>query len=32
MEAGRMIEEAKTEDFFLRPVQERTREFLRQIR
>jgi len=32
MEAGRMIEEAKTEDFFLRPVQERTHEFLRQIR
>lgn len=32
MEAGRMVEEAKTEDFFLRPVQERTREFLRQIR
>jgi len=32
IEAGRMIEEAKTEDFFLRPVQERTREFLRQIR
>ena len=32
IEDGRMIEEAKTEDFFLRPVQERTREFLRQIR
>jgi polar amino acid transport system ATP-binding protein len=31
MEAGRMIEEAATEDFFLRPVQERTRGFLRQI-
>jgi polar amino acid transport system ATP-binding protein len=31
MEAGRMVEEAKTEDFFLRPQQERTREFLRQI-
>jgi len=31
MEAGRMVEEAKTEDFFLHPAQERTREFLRQI-
>ena len=32
MEAGRLVEEAATEDFFLRPAQERTREFLRQIR
>ena len=32
MEAGRLVEEATTEDFFLRPAQERTREFLRQIR
>ena len=32
MEAGRLVEEAATEDFFLRPTQERTREFLRQIR
>ena len=31
MEAGRLVEEAKTADFFLRPIQERTREFLRQI-
>jgi polar amino acid transport system ATP-binding protein len=31
MEAGRLVEEAKTEDFFLRPQQERTKEFLRQI-
>ena len=31
METGRMVEEAATEAFFLRPVQERTREFLRQI-
>lgn len=31
MEAGRLIEEAMTADFFLRPTQERTREFLRQI-
>lgn len=31
MEAGRLVEEAETEDFFLRPAQERTREFLRQI-
>ena len=32
MEAGRLVEEAATEDFFLRPAQERTRDFLRQIR
>ena len=32
MEAGRLVEEAATEDFVLRPAQERTREFLRQIR
>ena len=32
MEAGRLVEEAATEDFFLRPTEERTREFLRQIR
>ena len=32
MEAGRLVEEAATEDFFLRPAQERTREFLRQVR
>mgnify|MGYP003610267668 FL=1 len=32
MEGGRLVEEAATEDFFLRPAQERTREFLRQIR
>ena len=32
MEEGRLVEEAVTEDFFLRPAQERTREFLRQIR
>ena len=31
MEAGRLVEEAQTEDFFLRPLQERTREFIRQI-
>ena len=31
MDAGRIVEEATTEDFFQRPVQERTREFLRQI-
>jgi polar amino acid transport system ATP-binding protein len=31
MDAGRIVEEAATEDFFVRPVQERTREFLRQI-
>ena len=32
MEAGRLVEEAATEDFFLLPTEERTREFLRQIR
>ena len=32
MEEGRLVEEAATEDFFLRPTEERTREFLRQIR
>jgi polar amino acid transport system ATP-binding protein len=32
MEGGRLVEAAATEDFFLRPAQERTREFLRQIR
>ena len=31
MEAGRIIEEATTENFFFRPQQERTRNFLRQI-
>ena len=31
MDAGRIVEEATIEDFFQRPVQERTREFLRQI-
>ena len=31
MEAGRIVEQGRTEDLFLRPVQERTREFLRQI-
>ena len=31
MEAGKKVEEAITEDFFLRPAHERTREFLRQI-
>jgi polar amino acid transport system ATP-binding protein len=31
MESGRIVEAAATADFFLRPVQERTREFLRQI-
>jgi ABC-type polar amino acid transport system ATPase subunit len=31
MDAGRIVEEGATEDFFLKPVQERTREFLRQI-
>lgn len=31
MDAGRIVEEGATEDFFLQPVQERTREFLRQI-
>ncbi|MBV5317654.1 MAG: amino acid ABC transporter ATP-binding protein [Desulfobulbaceae bacterium] len=31
MEAGRLVEEGATEQFFLQPVQERTREFLRQI-
>jgi len=30
MDAGRIIEAAATEEFFLRPVTERTREFLRQ--
>jgi polar amino acid transport system ATP-binding protein len=32
MEGGRLVEAAATEDFFLRPTEERTREFLRQIR
>lgn len=31
MEAGRLVEEAATEDFFLRPTQERTKAFLGQI-
>jgi len=31
MEAGRIVEQGRTEDLFLRPEQERTREFLRQI-
>ncbi len=31
MEAGRIVEEGRTADFFLRPVEERTREFLGQI-
>ena len=31
MEAGKIVEEAATEPFFLRPVQERTKNFLRQI-
>ncbi|KAF4531377.1 hypothetical protein B566_EDAN019499 [Ephemera danica] len=31
MEAGRIVEIAATEDFFQRPTQERTRDFLRQI-
>jgi polar amino acid transport system ATP-binding protein len=31
MDAGRIVEEGMTEDFFLQPVQDRTREFLRQI-
>ena len=31
-EEGRLVEAAATEDFFLRPTEERTREFLRQIR
>jgi polar amino acid transport system ATP-binding protein len=31
MEAGRIVEEAASEDFFLRPIEDRTKEFLRQI-
>jgi len=31
MEAGKIVEEAATEPFFLRPVRERTKNFLRQI-
>ncbi|MGD9949757.1 MAG: amino acid ABC transporter ATP-binding protein [Desulfobulbus sp.] len=31
MEAGRIIEQASSEDFFQRPGKDRTREFLRQI-
>lgn len=31
MEAGRIVEAGETQQFFLRPTQERTREFLRQI-
>jgi ABC-type polar amino acid transport system ATPase subunit len=31
MEAGRLIEVATCEDFFQRPIQQRTRDFLRQI-
>jgi polar amino acid transport system ATP-binding protein len=31
MEAGRIIEQASSEDFFQRPARDRTREFLRQI-
>jgi polar amino acid transport system ATP-binding protein len=31
MDAGRLVEEAETEQFFREPAQERAREFLRQI-
>ena len=31
MEQGRIVEQAATDDFFQRPVQERTRAFLRQV-
>ena len=31
MDAGRVVEEGATEDFFLRPVHQRSRDFLRQI-
>jgi len=31
MEAGRIVEQAASQDFFQRPVMDRTREFLRQI-
>nr|WP_321468913.1 amino acid ABC transporter ATP-binding protein [uncultured Desulfobulbus sp.] len=31
MEAGRIVEQAASQDFFHRPAMERTREFLRQI-